>query len=226
MDQTVSYLPFSKAPPVVWFVTGPILTWNVLSLTRTGGTLPTGPRAVGIEGAGGLSRPSLILARIEAKPSPSKCLGLVPAPSPQIFLPSNGPEGTLETGLKPIGTRGNPPPQNFWPKYNQNLHLSISLCPLRFVDLPSALFYRQDHSCSRIHWMFPQTRKREDDSKSVTILPPHKIHPQRCDIRHWYDVIGQVTETRQKLDWKNLGNWLLQQFDKFWMWSSFILPET
>ena len=26
MNQTVSYLPFSKAPPVVWFVTGPILT--------------------------------------------------------------------------------------------------------------------------------------------------------------------------------------------------------
>ena len=205
MDQTVSYLLFSKAPPVVWFVTGPILTWNVLSLTRTGGTLPTGPRAVGIEGAGGLSRPSLILARIEAKP-------------PQIFIPYNGPEGTLQ----PIGTRG----QIIWPKYNQNLHLSISLCPLRFVDLPSALSYRQDHSCSRIHWMFPQTRKREDDSKSVTTLPPHKIHPQRCDIRHWYDFIGQVTETRQKLDWKKSGKLTAATFDKFWMWSSFILPET
>ena len=128
-------------------------------------------------------------------------------PPPQIFIPYNGPEGTLQ----PIGTRG----QNIWPKYNQNLHLSISLCPLRFVDLPSALSYRQDHSCSRIHWMFPQTRKREDDSKSVTTLPPHKIHPQRCDIRHWYDFIGQVTETRQKLDWKNLGNWLLQHLTNF-----------
>ena len=85
MDQTVSYLLFSKAPPVVWFVTGPILTWNVLSLTRTGGTLPTGPRAVGIEGAGGQSQPLLILARIEAKHSSSKCLGLVLAPS-TIFL--------------------------------------------------------------------------------------------------------------------------------------------
>ena len=95
MDQTVSYLPFSKAPPVVWFVTGPILTWNVLSLTRTGGTLPTGPRAVGIEGAGGLSRPSLILARIEAKPSPSKCLGLVPAPPPPDFYTFQRPWGDL-----------------------------------------------------------------------------------------------------------------------------------
>ena len=72
-------------------------------------------------------------------------------PLHHIFRPSfQVPWTTLPTGLRAVGTRGNPLPEVFCRNRSKTFTF-LFLPPLRFVDIPQALSYRQDHSCSRSH---------------------------------------------------------------------------